>query len=354
MNHLEYKQLTINGHRLVDEEIIEFCKKSNIENINKIGDFMVEWFSPKTTIEVQTSGSTSLPKTITVSKQQMLQSAKATAHFFNFKENQTALLCLPMNYIAGKMMLVRALYSQLNLICIEPNSQPLNHFPANTIIDFVPLTPMQLKGTKQTSNIKTILLGGGPVSAELEQACQTLSAEIYHGYGMTETLSHVALRKINGSNPSSAYQALPGVLCSIDNRQCLQLEVPFLTEKIYTNDIVDLINETTFIWKGRLDNIINSGGIKLFPETIETKLSDYIKTAYFIAGLPDDTLGEKLCLLIEDEKYTSEKLHHLENYLEQYLEKYERPKTIFFLPKFIRTESEKVQRSKTIELLNSI
>ncbi|MCB0510919.1 MAG: AMP-binding protein [Bacteroidetes bacterium] len=354
MNHLEYKQLTINGHRLVDEEIIDFCKKSNIQNINKIGDFMAEWLSPKTTLAIQTSGSTGIPKTIIVSKLQMLQSAKATAQFFNFKKNQTALLCLPINYIAGKMMLIRALYSQLNLICIEPSSQPLNNLSADSIIDFVPLTPMQLKGTKQTSNIKTILLGGGPVSAELEQTCKTLSADVYHGYGMTETLSHIALRKINGSNPSLTYQALPGVLCSIDHRQCLQLEVPFLNEKICTNDIVDLINETTFIWKGRLDNIINSGGIKLFPETIETKLSDYIKTAYFIAGLPDNTLGEKLCLFIEDEKHTNERLQNLEHYLEQHLEKYERPKTIYFLPKFIRTKSEKIQRNKTIELLNGI
>ena len=353
MNFSDYNELTINGHHLKDNEIVEFCKASDIENIKKLGIFIEDWLSSEATISVQTSGSTGTPKIITVQKQQMLQSAMATANFFNFKKGQTALLCLPVNYIAGKMMVVRALYSRLNLVCIEPNNTPLKNLPKDIQIDFAPLTPMQLKDTKDSSFVKTILLGGSPVSLEMESNFQKLSSEIYHGYGMTETLSHVALRKINGKDKSTIYQTLKGIKFSLDSRGCLRIEVPFLKEIIVTNDIVELISEQQFIWKGRADNVINSGGIKLFPEIIEQKIAPFIAEQYFVSGLPDTLLGEKLCLFIEGRHYTSDKLQILKNNLEENLEKYERPKEIIFIPEFKMTESGKIQRKGTIYLNES-
>ncbi len=355
MNFKDYTKLILNGNHLSGDEIIAYCNASKSNNLKLLGDFMTEWMSPETTLNLQTSGSTGTPKIIVVEKNQMLQSAKATAQFFGFEEGQNALLCLPMTYIAGKMMVVRALFSKLNLICVEPDEAPLKKIPENTFIDFAPLTPMQLNDTANSSVVKTILLGGSAVSSKLESAIQQLNTEVYHGYGMTETLSHVALRKVNGESKSEIYQALPDVKFSTDERGCLIISVPYLDEKIITNDIVVLLNDHSFIWKGRADNIINSGGIKLFPESIELKISTLLEEPFFVAGLPDSLLGEKLCMFIEAQKFDTEKLELLRNNLKNTLDKYEIPKEILFVNKFQRTLSNKIQRQGTvIAFLNSL
>ncbi|MCC6385736.1 MAG: AMP-binding protein [Bacteroidia bacterium] len=345
----QYNELMINGHLLRGDEILQYCRKSNIENMKLLGAFISEWLTDSDTMQVQTSGSTGKPKTISVEKKQMLQSAEATASFFNFKQGQTALLCLPISYIAGKMMVVRTLFSRLNLICVKPDEAPLKSIPENTFIDFAPLTPMQLNDTTNSSMVKTILLGGSAVSSKLESALQQLNAEVYHGYGMTETLSHVALRKVNGKDKSEIYQGLPGVKFNTDDRGCLEISVLYLNKKIITNDIVALRNDHSFIWKGRADNIINSGGIKLFPEMIENRISTLLEEPFFIAGTADHLLGEKLCLFIESENYDTEKLERLKINLKSNLDKYEIPKEIFFIQRFQRTASEKIQRQLTIQ-----
>lgn len=351
MKYQVYDELTINGTFLKGRAIEEYCRKSKEENIRNIGKFISEWLSDSSTIEVQTSGSTGKPKIIEFEKQQLLQSASATAKFFKFRENQTALLCLPMSYIAGKMMVVRALFSKLRLICIEPDSSPLASIPSGMDIDFAALTPMQLKGVVGTGLVKTILLGGAPVSRDLEKSMQKLQADIYHGFGMAETLSHIALRKVNGINRSDIYQVLPGVKLRTDENGCLILYVPFLKEPIVTHDVVDLIDEQSFIWKGRGDHIINTGGIKLFPEDIERKLVALIPQRFFVAGLPDETYGQKLCLIIEGEPYLPESLISLKKRMERCLSKYENPRAIYFLKKFQTTESGKIRRKQNINML---
>lgn len=348
MNFSQYTQLTIDQHLLKGDEIIDYCQSSPHENIRSIGVFIKEWLNENPYIKVSTSGSTGSPKTIEVEKNQMLQSASATANFFDFQRGHSALLCLPMSYIAGKMMVVRALYSQLNLVCIEPSASPLAALPIDQVIHFAPLTPMQLKDTTTTRAVRKILLGGGPVDIELEHQLQSLNADIYHGYGMTETLSHVALRRVNGPQKSEVYHALPQVKFQLDPRDCLVIEVPFLKEKVVTNDIVELINEQKFIWKGRSDNVINSGGIKLFPEVIEKKISPHIQERFFIAGIPDTILGEKVCLFIESPPYEKEKLDSLNVHMKVGLKKHEFPKEIFFIPIFAETKSGKIQRKKSI------
>lgn len=355
MNFKDYTKLILNGHHLSGDEVLAYCNASKSNNLKLLGDFMTEWMSPETTLNLQTSGSTGIPKIIVVEKNQMLQSAKATAQFFGFEEGQNALLCLPMTYIAGRMMVVRALFSKLNLICVEPDEAPLKKIPENTFIDFAPLTPMQLNDTANSSVVKTILLGGSAVSSKLESAIQHINTEVYHGYGMTETLSHVALRKVNGENKSEIYQALPDVKFNTDERGCLIISVPYLNEKIITNDIVALLNNHSFIWKGRADNIINSGGIKLFPESIELKISALLEEPFFVAGLPDNLLGEKLCMFIEAQKFDTEKLELLRDNLKNTLDKYEIPKEVLFVNKFQRTLSNKIQRQGTVlAFLNSL
>ncbi|MCO5239515.1 MAG: AMP-binding protein [Chitinophagaceae bacterium] len=351
MMYSDCNELTIDGLSLKEKEIEAYCQESESENIRDIGKFIAAWLDDKPVINVRTSGSTGNPREIEVKKEQLLQSASATAQYFGFKENQTALLCLPLSFIAGKMMVVRALYSKLNLVCIAPDHAPLASISRDAVIDFAALTPMQLKGTTDTKAVRKILLGGGPVSYEMEKSFQSLQAEIYHGFGMTETLSHIAIRKVNGENRSDTFQALPGVHFRKDERDCLVIDVPFLEEPVVTNDIVDLKSAWSFMWKGRLDHVINTGGIKWLPEEIEKKLFPLITERFFIAGLPDETLGEKLCLFIEGDPYPPEKLQIVKSNLVQHLSRYENPKEIYFLQKFKTTESGKIQRRLNVNLI---
>lgn len=351
MNRKSYKKLILNGQELEGEELLRYCKSHPEVYMQQIGGFLAGWMSGSAYMEVHTSGSTGKPKLITVEKDQMLASAAATAAFFNFQKNQVALLALPASYIGGKMMIVRALFSSLNLICVKPGNQPLSHLSAGQPVDFVPLTPMQMAGVRDTKNIKTILLGGGPVSTELEVHCRSLNAAVYHGYGMTETLSHVALRRINGAESGSLYTALKGVAFEKNENGCLIIHVPFLNQPVLTNDMVELKSSTSFIWLGRKDNVINSGGIKLFPEQIEAKLSRIIDEPFFVTGVPDVVLGEKLVLLIEGECYSDDQIKTIKEKISDSLTKYEKPKEILFLPHFLRTSSGKIRRKDSLNLV---
>lgn len=351
MNYREYRSITINSIFLDGEEIISYCAGSDIENVRNIGIFLQIWLNDSPYIEVQTSGSTGKPKTIQIAKNEMLASAAMTASYFEFQLGQTALLCLPVSYIAGKMMVVRAMLSRLNLICIDPSAHPIEALSENLTTDFAPLIPMQVQQLTDSKSIKKILLGGAPIDTELERRLVTLKAEVYHGYGMTETLSHIAVRRVNGPNRSHTYQGLPGVRFTQDEEGCLIIDVPFLDDPVYTRDIVSLTGHNTFIWKGRADNVVNSGGVKLHPETIEEKLTSLIDHPYFVAGIADKKLGEKLCLFIESSPYSKEKLLHLQYVISKTIDKYSRPRDIIFIPAFLMTESGKIRRKDTLNLI---
>lgn len=348
MNFENYQTLTLNGQMLTGLEITEYCKNQEAPNLRLIGLFVSEWLSDKPFVEVKTSGSTGVPKIISVEKNQMLQSAAMTAAFFGFAPGQTALLCLPMNYIAGKMMVVRAMLSGLNLHCIEPENNPLQHLRAQTVIDFAPLIPMQLEGVTNTGAIKKILLGGSAVNPIQEEHFNKLEAEIYHGYGMTETLSHVAIRAVNGSFRSDVFKALPGIYFDTDERDCLLIDIPFFRDIIYTNDVVELIDDQQFIWRGRADNVINSGGIKLFPEEVERKLMPLMSGPFFVAGIHDERFGEKLCLFIEGMRPDEETFDRMKSEIALHLDRYEKPRDIFYIPSFVRTGSGKIKRKETV------
>ncbi|HRP89806.1 MAG TPA: AMP-binding protein [Edaphocola sp.] len=347
MDFKKFDTLILNGKTLKGKEIFEYTDKAKASNVRAIGAFFQEWLADEPYLNLHTSGSTGTPKTIKFRKEQLLESALMTATFFNFKKNQNVLLCLPVEYIAAKMMIVRALLAQQNIITIEPGLQALKDFNTKQQIDFVSLIPSQIKDINPDLKIDKILLGGAPVSEILEKQLQNLPYAIYHSYGMTETLSHIAIRKINGENASTTYQALEGIEIGIDNRDCLWIKVPFIEEEIQTNDVVELVGNNNFLWKGRYDNVIISGGLKFFPESIEEKISDILSEVYYITGIPDERLGEKIVLFIESSKEDAQQQSILKEQLKQKLSHYEVPKEIIYLQKFARTASGKIIRTKT-------
>ena len=204
--------------------------------------------------------------------------------------------------------------------------------------------------------IDKLIVGGGAVSNDLQNAIQNVSSAIYATYGMTETITHIAVKKLNHYNKRSVfYTCLSGVQIYIDNRSCLVIKAPKVSDDIIiTNDVVQLVSENEFEWLGRFDNVINSGGVKLHPEIIEHKLSKVIDKRFFIIGIPDTRLGEKMVLFIEgdgDSKAEKKILAEIEQI--ETISKYEIPKKVFFIEEFIETETKKIQRNKTLDLISS-
>ncbi len=350
----DYTSLTLNGTFLKGEEIAAFCKEQNKEIFTQIATFINEWLQPDPYISIKTSGSTGIPKTISVEKNKMLFSASRTAQYFGFEASQKSLLCLPVTYIAGKMMIVRALFSGLNLICVNPSQNPLETLQPGITIDFAAMIPLQLQqaiNTPSLSQIRRILLGGGPVSHDLENQTQHLTTEIFHGYGMTETLSHIALRRVNGDKASQTYKALNGIELSMDSRKCLTITaIGLADETLVTNDIVSFTGINEFIWKGRYDNVINSGGIKLIPEEIEGKLHSLLSRRFYLTGIKDEKWGEKLILIIEGASLDEDNMISIKMQMETLLNKYEIPKQIYFVNEFVETKNGKINRPKTTAL----
>jgi len=344
--HIDFK---LNGNSFsTSDELIFFSKEISASTQH----FFVDWFSNSDFIEVQTSGSTGKPKTIELKKEFMINSALATGTFFDLKENTTALLCMSTDFIAGKMMLVRALVLGWNLDMIEPVSNPLEKVDRS--YDFSAMVPMQLQNSlSQIDRIRKLIVGGGIVSEELISEIQNISTKVFATFGMTETITHIAVIQLNGFKNTtfsevekSHYTTLPNVSISKDARNCLVINAPKVSDKkIVTNDVVKIISKNKFKWLGRVDNVINSGGIKSHPEEIEKKLAKIIQQRFFVAGLPDAILGEKLILVIEGKKAT------IILSKAKSLTRYETPKAIYFVESFIETTSKKIQRKKTLDLL---
>lgn len=314
------------------------------------GIFLLEWLSADDFLYVKTSGSTGHPKSIKLQKQAMVNSAIATGNFFKLEPGNKALGCLPNHYIAGKMMLVRAMILGLEIDCVEPKTQPI--FDCNIHYDFCAMVPIQLKCTiKNVNNIKTIIIGGSKITQALIQKIANFPNRIFETYGMTETSTHIAVKQLQSKfyNSDNEFNALPEVSFSQDKRNCLKIRAPHLVdEELVTNDIVNLTSSTSFKWLGRYDNVVNSGGVKLFPEQIEDKLQAVINERFLVASKPDDDLGNKLILIIENPKKSLE-LYKKELSLVKELDKFELPKEIYKADKFAETESGKIHRKKTIQ-----
>ncbi len=347
---LLHKEFCLNGVSFTSVEAL----LSYVRDLDKeVYEFLEQWFNKRLVIEVKTSGSTGIPKVIAIKKEHMKNSAMATAAFFKTYENTTALLCLSANYIAGKMMLVRAFTLGWKLDIVSVDSEPLKDVSKE--YDFCAMVPLQLeKSLEKLAYIKTLIVGGGVVSQKLQKKIATVSTQIYATYGMTETVTHIALKKLNYTITETVYKVLPGIVITKDSRGCLVISAPSISdEKVVTNDLVEIIDVDHFKWLGRFDTIINSGGIKLVPEQLEEKIAKKITSRFFISSLPDEKLGEKIILLVEasQRKTLKEKKEILEYLSGVSLLKYEFPKRVYFLPKFIETATNKIQRKQTLELV---
>ncbi len=324
--------------------------------------FLRDWLSGQQTFQISTSGSTGTPKWITVHRGQMIQSALATNAFLGLGPGMNGLLCLSPDYIAGKMMCTRCLVAGATLLAVEPSSQPLEAIPASRPIDLAAMIPMQVKSmlegssTNKFDTIKTLLIGGGALDSELERKLKDVRTRCFATFGMTETLSHVALRQLNGENPENTYHALPGIRFEADSSNCLLIHAPFLKEPVTTRDVVELITPTEFRWLGRIDGMINSGGIKLLPEVLEEKLALLFRSIgctrrFFITAKPDQRLGHVVQLIVEGEPLNRTELDRITTLMKSKLHRFEVPKEINFVTCFVETATGKIDRSRALDLI---
>ena len=348
MKKITYKnvhnQFKLNGYHLNKEDLcrVSYCLiKEGDEFEKSIGDFLLDWFDEKSYIDLQTSGTTGTPKIIRTNKQTMVNSALATGDFFELSPGDKALYCLPTKYIAGKMMLVRSFILGLDIDFVEPNSHPLTK--NETKYDFVAMVPLQAQNSLAgLKNVKKMIVGGAKMSKSLEKSLLKGKTQVYETYGMTETITHIAAKKV-GEN---AFSILPNIHISQNEKNCLVIDAPKISEElIVTNDLVEILNDNQFVFLGRIDNVVNSGGIKLIPEQIEEKLANDIHSRFFLGGIPDAILGEKLVLVIEGEKDAAVELSF------DGLDKYEKPKNVFYVSKFMETENGKIKRKEMLESL---
>lgn len=336
-----HNKFKLNGFHFTKNDLLRvaysFIKEGDYFE-KPLGIFILDWFDPKSYIEMNTSGSTGIPKIIRVEKQAMVNSALATGDFFDLQPGKRILHCLPTNYVAGKMMFVRAFILGLDMDFVAPSSHPLENVKGN--YDFCGMVPLQAKNSlSELGRFKKLIVGGAKVNKSLAQELVKLPGEIYETYGMTETITHIAAKRIG----EEAFKVLPNVKISADDRHCLVIDAHRISgEKIITNDLVDLVSDTKFIWKGRIDTVINSGGIKLIPEQIEEKLATSIPRRFFVYGEADETLGEKLVLYVEGESYS------IDETIFDILDKYEKPKEIRFIPEFKETVLGKVIRKESV------
>jgi O-succinylbenzoic acid--CoA ligase len=323
----------------------------------KIWKFLIEWLSKSSNkISIKTSGSTGTPKTISHSKKNVKASALLTKNALDLMPNDNALLCLPADRIGGMMMIVRAQTIGLNLYCLKPSSNPIQLLDENIDVDFAAFTPMQLRAmlndlhsVGNLNTIQKIILGGENISDDLLTKIQTIRPEVYATFGMTETISHIALKRLNGNKRDNHYKVFDGINIAYDDRNCLVIDAPMLSaQKIITNDIVEIQNEKSFDWLGRWDNVINSGGVKILSEELEAKLTQNIPFKFFIAGISDKLLGEKAVIVLEADSVQLNSVVPIINAV-NLLPKLQRPKSIYATDKFVMTETGKIKRKESLK-----
>ncbi|MEL6534054.1 MAG: AMP-binding protein [Bacteroidota bacterium] len=322
--------------------------------------FCQSWLRGDSTFSIHTSGSTGTPKSITHTRAQMLASAQATLAHLGLPNTALALVCIPTQFVGGRMMLVRALEAHLPILALEPQGNPLGRALAAGIqVGFTAMVPLQMEQflAQSPELVPTlpptcaILLGGAPVSPKLEQGMQQVPCPVYHTYGMTETVSHVALRRLNGPNQEEYFTLLPGIETELDARGCLRIRGAVTEGQwIQTNDVVRWEKDRSFVWLGRADLVINSGGVKIFTESVEAIIEKrwHQPSRFFLFGIPDNQLGERLVLVVEDEEWPQEKQDEMLARFVGSLPKYHVPKDFLFVPSFEETSTGKVRRQATV------
>jgi o-succinylbenzoate---CoA ligase len=320
------------------------------EWIRSVYAFIADWLSDSPDIIQYSSGTTGKSKKIILPKKAMEASAIATCRFLNLREGQAALLCLPIDYIAGKMMVVRALVCGLNLLLEAPSGNP-DLRPGTSA--FTALVPLQvtnlLQVGKWTSLPEKVLIGGAEIPRELELRLRQLSGAIYATFGMAETCSHVALQRLNGPDRREDFQALPGITLGHDERGCLVITAPYLPHSVHTNDLVTFTGTGTFIWRGRYDNLINSGGIKLVPEEIESRIREITGYECVVIGIHDPNLGQQAVVFLETSEPSLS--HESEQRIRTAFPPHVKPAQIVPVSEFPRNASLKIDRLQLLENL---
>lgn len=324
----------------------------------KAYDFMIAWQNGQSEFTLHTSGSTGIPKDILVNRKQLTSSARMTGQALDLGKGTRALVCLNVSYIAGIMMLVRGMELGWELSIVEPSSNPLSEF-TDPAFDFVAMVPLQLSTSladdntkRHISNVGKILLGGAPVGIQLQKQIDLLSIPVYQSYGMTETVSHVALRKLNCPEIENDYQVLPGIEFGLDERGCLFVSGTVTNgEKIQTNDLAEITSENTFNWLGRIDNVINSGGVKIVLDKVDEAVAEVFydlgyENNFFSWFETDELLGQKLILIVQKTEETISGQMLIDE-IRKGISTYETPKHVYFVDEFIKTPTDKIDKRRT-------
>lgn len=332
------RSIRLNGQVLTPMDLMTRSLKDLPEWEQEIFRFLKDWWSDAPNIMVNTSGSTGEPQEIKLPKSLMRASAQKTGAYLDWPVDMSALLAIPVRYIAGKMMIIRALEFDIHLDYVEPKVR----ITTDNEYSFAALTPLQAANSPDVLDAtEQVLIGGGEIPPSLEKQLLQSYATIWHTYGMTETASHVALRNLG----NEYFEALPGIDFAQDDRGCLIITADHLKENLITNDLVELLSPVRFKWLGRVDNVINTGGVKVFPEALERKLETVIDVPFFIGSMNDSELGQKVILLLEGEGLNvSDVLAKAQTVLEGP----ERPRDAFQIKEFEYTGTGKIRRQETL------
>ncbi len=362
MINYPFSSIFINNREVELKKIISGQEIAQSDFEKYTFSFIHDWLNNEKEFRQKTSGSTGAPKEISISREQMIASALLTEEAIQLRRGLNALVCLDTKYIAGKMMVVRCFVTGMKIIAINPVANPLNESDTRHKIDFAAFVPYQIQEmlssdtSLRLNKIQNAIIGGAVLDNSTREILQSYSCQFYASYGMTETVSHIALQKLNGRNSSELFQTLPGIQIKLDQRSCLIIKSPYLQGEICTNDIVDIISDKEFKWIGRYDNVINSGGIKVSPEKLEILILKFfraneIKRSFFVAGLLHKKLGEQITLVVEGDKLSDQDIAKINIMFKHTFAHYEIPKRMLFKKVFDITETGKINRVKTIELI---
>lgn len=348
--------LRLNGHLLQQPELAaaqRHCPETD-SLVMAVIAFLRVWFNDEDFIDQQTSGSTGQPKLIRLSKQAMVNSATTTNSFFQLEKPHQALLCLSPEYIAGKMMIVRAMLSGMNLVTSTVGSNPLAECVRP--MDFAAMVPLQVStilkhDPEKLRLVSKLIIGGSAIDSRLEAQLQLQQTQCWHTYGMTETISHIALRKVNGDDRSDWFSPLGNISLSTDSRKCLVIDAPALhNETLITNDLVELRSDGSFRMLGRVDDVIVSAGHKIHPLLLEKKISPLLPHPFLISSVPHPEAGSETVLVI-GHTYGIGELFRLWKTLEEKLSPVEMPRRIAFIEQIPRLPGEKTDRKAVRQLL---
>ncbi len=358
-----FQKITIDGTTLEGDAILRWAdalvaQQRGAAWASDVRVTLKDLLSGDGTLNARTSGTTGSPKPVTIAPSDLVASAQLTSTTFRLRRGDRVLMALPCEFIGGKMMVVRAMVLGFDLHPINTQGGVLKNLGTRDRFRFTAMVPVQLHTALQhdrsrvEAQFDTILLGGGPVSKAMIADLQDLGTPVYHGYGSTEMVTHVALRKLNGDDRSEQFTAIGQVTFSLDDRGCLIAHTPHLGMKEHrTNDIVELLDDTSFRWLGRYDNVILSGGRKIFPERLEAMTAGVIPFPHFFAALPDERLGQSVVLVMETGHDRQEPFTEVVESLKGMLYEHERPRRVIGMREFARTGSGKIERLRTLAMI---